>query len=128
MPTTKPDHSRPVTGTAEQLVKPGHGFETGRLIDVGVDLLRGRDMRVAMDGLGSAGRDLQRPRFARSVSWRGGGPRARSWPGRSAAVHATVRRWGASLGWEETSRFRGSTPMNLAVSVTRFLDLGNPDH
>jgi hypothetical protein len=44
-------------GAAEQLVKPGQGFPLGGLVYVGVDLVRGRDVRVAKDGLSIAGRD-----------------------------------------------------------------------
>ena len=45
--------------TAEQLVELGQGVAAGHLVDVGVDLLRSRDVRVAKDDLGIAGRDLE---------------------------------------------------------------------
>jgi hypothetical protein len=45
--------------TTEQLVELGQGVAAGHLVDVCVDLLRGRDVRVAGDDLGIAGRDTE---------------------------------------------------------------------
>jgi hypothetical protein len=45
---------------AEQLVELGQRLAAGGLIDVGVDLLRGRDVRVAEDDLSIAGRNAER--------------------------------------------------------------------
>jgi len=44
---------------AEQHVELGQGIATGDLIDVGVNLLRGRNVRIAEDDLCVTGRDLE---------------------------------------------------------------------
>ena len=83
----------------------GHG--TGTSVKMVVNVLMGNAMAAFAEGMALA-KGSERTRPARDT-------RA---PPTLRQRYATVRRW-ALAGWEESSRFRGPTPMNPAASVTR---------